>query len=97
MRNDLDTYYAMFNDRDAERVAAFDRIMDAPLGEELKAKIMQWYSVAKSSISGLGDRGAKVLVMAVVEMATMTPQEQEQAITIGKMINAAAPEAWRVK
>lgn len=88
----------MFNDRDAERVEAFDRIIESPnLNEELKAKIMEWYSVAKSSVSGLGDRGAKTLVMSVVEMATMTPQEQEQAITIGKMVNAAAPEEWRVK
>lgn len=98
MRANIEDYYRLFNDRDAERVAQFDEIVDAPqFGEELKAKLLEWYSIAKSSIPGLGDKGAKALVMSVVELATMTDDAVRQAMAIGKMVNAAAPLEWRVK
>lgn len=98
MRANIEDYYRLFNDRDAERVAQFDEIVDAPqFGEELKAKLLEWYSTAKSSVPGLGDRGAKVLVMSIVELATMTPDEITQAIAIGRAVNSAAPKEWRLK
>lgn len=98
MRENVEDYYRLFNDRDAERVDAFDRIIDSPnLGEELKAKLLEWHSTAKVSIPGLGDKGAKVLVMSVVELSIMTDDAIRQAMAIGKMVNAAAPLEWRVK
>lgn len=98
MRANIEDYYRLFNDRDAERVDAFDRIIDSPnFGEDFKAKLLEWYSIAKSSIPGLGDNGAKALVMSVVELATMTDDAVRQAMAIGRMVNAAAPLEWRVK
>jgi len=49
MRANIEDYYRLFNDRDAERVDVFDRIIDSPnLGEELKAKLLEWHSTAKA-------------------------------------------------
>lgn len=98
MRYNLEDYYKLFNDRDAERVAAFDRIVESPhMNEEFKAKLMEWYSVAEASIKGLGDKGAKALVMSVVEIALMGEDELKQTMAIGRLVNQAAPEEWRVK
>lgn len=94
----MEDYYRLFNDRDAERAEAFDRVVASEFfAEELKAKLMEWYSVAKSSIPGLGDKGSKALVMSVAELSYMSDDQLKQVMAIGWAVNSAAPEEWRVK
>lgn len=99
MRANIDDYYKLFNDWDEGRVAQFDAIMADPELEEIKPRLQQWYNEAKN-FPGIGDKGAKALVFAVLKtvflMGTSHPAETQAAMGIGKMINAAAPLEWRV-
>lgn len=100
MRANIDDFYSLFNDWDEGRAAQYDKIMADPELEKIKPRLEQWYNEAMT-FPGLGDKGAKVLAFAMLKMVFLTgiryPDETRQAMTIGKMVNAAAPEAWRVK
>jgi hypothetical protein len=99
MRANTEDYYKLFNDWDEGRVAQFDAIMADPELEEIKPRLQQWYSEAKN-FPGIGNKGAKALAFAMLKtvflMGTSHPAETQEAMAIGKMVNAAAPLEWRV-